>query len=142
MYAMQGHFSRNFGIYGGKRLYRLCGFTKIRGDVFYLMVLRGKYLQSYVKSGILYPNGVSWIQVRLPAPLQGQGPRRPVLVPSFSSFTFLSFTLPARKGNGGGSTCTGRCFVLSGSCHFARKHVFRLGKDVRSTACAASRIRV
>ena len=79
----------------------LCAFTKIRGDVFYFSLLWGNYLQLHVKSGILYPNGVSWIQGRLSARLQSRA-RRPVPESLLSSFTFLSFTLPARKGNSGG----------------------------------------
>ena len=79
----------------------LCAFTKIRGDVFYFAFLWGNYLQLHVKSGILYPNGVSWIQGRLSARPQSRA-RHPVPESLLSSFTFLSFTLPARKGNSGG----------------------------------------
>ena len=48
----------------------------------------------------------------------GGAPRRSLL---FSSFTFLSFTLPARKGESGGPTCTGRRFLLGGRSSLSTK---------------------
>ena len=45
-------------------------------------------------------------------PWKAGGFVRSVLELLFSSFTFLSFTLPAREGKSGGPTCTGRRFLL------------------------------
>src|SRR5699024_1538807 len=88
-----------FGICGRKARPHLCAFTKMRFYVLSTRFLAKKRLHAPVNSGMLYPNGASWIQGFSGClHSRGCGPHVPFYVLLFSSFTFLSFTLPARTG--------------------------------------------